>query len=180
MDIYAEIFGQRFCDTVSYCGLDAGNLILFGLFRTVYGKDLPDKDILNAPAQVLLVSENLLFPITVGEYYALSGLVKCIFVMAVYSAVSLISLVSKNSIIAFALSALFCGGVAGAGSASHGVVGALFSGNLGSINDYPYTIFFGEPVNSIVIIVYVPIIFIVLAALAVRLAARRLCCGGAA
>lgn len=155
-------------------------MVYFGLLTERIFAYLPDKDILNAPAQVLVGSENLLFPITVGEYYALSGLVKCLFVVAVYSAVSLISLVSKNSIIAFALSALFCGGVIGAGSASHGVVGALLSGDLGSINDHPYTNFFGNPVNSIAIIICVPIIFIVLAALAVRLAAKKLCRGGAA
>lgn len=152
----------------------------FGLFTGRVLAFIPNMDIFNAPAQVLVGSENLLLPFTVGEYYVLSGLVKWLFVIAIYSAVSLISLVSKNSIIAFALSAMFCGGVIGAGSANYGVVGALLSGNLGNINDYPYINFFGEPVNSLVIIVSVTVIFIILTAVAVRLAAKKLCYGGAA
>ena len=155
-------------------------LVYFGLFTGRIVAYLPHSEIFNAPAQVLVGSENLLFPLTVGEYYAVSGLVKCLFVMAVYSLVSLISLVSKNSIIAFALSALLCGGIMGMGNAGHGVMGALFSGDLSCISDYPYTNFFGEPVNSMAIIICVPIIVIILAALTVRFAAKKLCCNGAA
>lgn len=140
---------------------------------------LPDLTILSAPIQIINGYQDFVYPLTIGGYILLSINIKLLFTLFIYSITSIISLVSKNSIISFALNLLLLLSLWSVSTTiNDGAFKGILSGNLGVISAEQYVNIFDIPVYSPVVLIIAYILPIGIIAMAMYLFSRKLCNSG--